>query len=133
MKKTLKIAAFICAVCSSCAYAGSIEIKNETDSPVQIFLRAHNAGKPYQTTIVPRHESVSLTIDRNQLGLTEDRYHYDLIASTSLESNIEPDWRLLAAECDNLSSANEETVVIEEKIGGLKTNCRVIKNINKQR
>ncbi|MBL8677459.1 MAG: hypothetical protein JNJ47_08630 [Alphaproteobacteria bacterium] len=132
MKNILKIVAFTYVACSSCAYAGSLEIKNETDSPVQIFLRAHNIGKPYQTTIVPKHQSVSLKIDRNQLGLTESRYHYDLIASTNLDSTIEPDWRLLAAECDNLSSANEETVVIEAKMGGLKTSCRVIKNINKQ-
>lgn len=128
MRKNLKLFVAIYAICSTCAYAGTAEIRNETDSPIKVFVRAHGGGNFYHTTSpIPAYSSTVLMVDKTLLSLQKSPFYYDIIASTALESTIEPDWRLLAGECDNLFSANNALVVIQSIAGGLKTTCTVIK------
>jgi hypothetical protein len=124
--KNIQISAFIYVFFSSCVCAGTIEIKNATDSSIQVFLREHGKEKPYQTAVISKHNNLLLIVDKILLSLKDDQYFYDIIASSSLDSKIEPEWRLLAGECDNLFSGNDTTVIIQEEAGGLKTSCKVI-------
>jgi hypothetical protein len=132
MKTNLKLFAIIYALCAPSAYAGMAEIKNETDSPIIVFLRLN--GQPYsennyyQTSAIPKHDKMTFMVDKSLFGLESDQFFYDIIASSSLESSIKPDWRLLAAECDNLFSGNNTVMVIQTAAGGLKTTCTVLKN-----
>jgi hypothetical protein len=129
MRKNLKLFAAIYALCSTCAYAGAVEIRNETDSSIRVFVRVHGEGNFYHTTPpIPAHGSTVLMVDKTLLSLQKDPFYYDIIASNALESTIEPDWRLLAGECDNLFSVNDALVIIQSIAGGLKTTCKVIKN-----
>ncbi|MBS0271617.1 MAG: hypothetical protein JSR85_03090 [Proteobacteria bacterium] len=111
---------------SSCVYAGTVEIKNETDSDIIVFLRAHNQGTPYQRTTLSQHESKTLKVKESFLNLTDAHPFYDLIASSSLESDIEPDWRLLAGECDKLDARQNSVVSIQQLPIG-KTTCKIVK------
>jgi hypothetical protein len=127
MRKNLKLFPIIYVLGTSYLYAASLEIKNETDSPIKIFIREHGREKSYPTDIVGAHQDTVIQVDKTFLGLEKEQFYYDIIASDALESTIEPEWRLLAGECDNLFSADDRTIVIQTVAGGLKTNCRVIK------
>lgn len=127
MKKILKNKAIALMLLTSCACAQSVEVRNDTQAPIRVFLRAHDKGKVYQKYDVSAGETSRLEVDRYTLGMTANEHYYDLIASKNLKDDINPDWRLLAGGCGKLHANQDITVVIMESIAGLKTSCRVVK------
>lgn len=127
MTKNLTNKAIAFLLLTSCACAQSVEVRNDTQAPIRVFLRAHDKGAVFQKYDVSAGETSRLEVDRYTLGMTANEYYYDLIASKNLKDDINPDWRLLAGGCGKLHANQDITVVINESVGGLKTSCRVVR------
>lgn len=131
---------FLCAgaafvlLSSSHLHALNLTITNTTNAPIQVFYKPSDTSTPgtkkvsrtdknYNTLTVPAGaSSTNITIDEKAFGSNS----FDIIASSSPGSTIDPDWRLLAGTCKGVSQ--DATILVESAAGGLKTTCQVVPN-----
>lgn len=121
MKKYTKIALLatvICPILLSATYGGTLQVINNADKNVQIFIRGAKSNK-HHTELLVAGETKSLTIKEENV---DGKPIYEVIASTGNGGN--PDWKLLGGECIELLTTADHVLLIESQMGGIKTSCK---------
>lgn len=121
MRNYNKIALFttmICPILLSATYGGSLQVINNADKNVQIFIRGAKSDK-HHTELLVAGETKNLAIKEENV---DGKPIYEVIASTG--NGGDPDWKLLGGECIELLTTADHVLLIESKMGGLKTSCK---------
>ncbi len=118
--KALILAAALSTVCVASAGAGGLQVINNTDKNIQIFIRG--AKSPYHfTELLTANSQKGIIIKEEHV---DNKPIFEVIASTG--NGGDPDWKLLGGKCDQLLSNKNHTLLIESSAGGLKTTCTTL-------
>lgn len=118
--KTLILATALSTVCISAAEAGGLQIINNTDKNIQVFIRGAKSSRHFTELLTP-NSNKNIIIEEAQV---DNQAVFEVIASTG--NGGDPDWKLLGGKCDQLLTKRNHTLLIETSAGGLKTSCTTL-------